>query len=173
MSAAKGNDGVGTLDGPEHAGLFETGADDGFTPRFHNAGTDKKVLLAAFRFCLCRAVSSVDLHPGFLIHVVIGIQLERHIPKMLAPRKCRSARFQIHGTGALVFAHLLIQKRDGLAHNYRQIQLHGALQLPLLAADDIAANGLRTDQSQYTRRTPGDRSVLSMSSSVSADNCPL
>src|SRR5260221_2467612 len=44
MAAAEGDDGVGTADGPEHAGLFEAAANDGLTPGFDNAGTDEKVL---------------------------------------------------------------------------------------------------------------------------------
>src|SRR5258708_12028633 len=46
MAAAEGDDGVGTADGPEHAGLFEAAANDGLTPGFDNAGTDEKVLTA-------------------------------------------------------------------------------------------------------------------------------
>src|SRR3989440_3375231 len=43
-SAAKGNDGIGTANGPEHAGLFEAAADDGFAARFDHAGTHKQML---------------------------------------------------------------------------------------------------------------------------------
>src|SRR5437763_7789858 len=43
-TAAKGNDGIGTANGPEHAGLFEAAADDGFAARFDHAGTHKQML---------------------------------------------------------------------------------------------------------------------------------
>ena len=39
--------------------------------------------------------------------------------------------------------HLHIQNGDGFAHHDRQIQLQGALHLPLLALRDMAADGLR------------------------------
>jgi hypothetical protein len=42
--AAKGNDGVGSADGPEHARLFEAAADDGPASGFDDAGPDKQAL---------------------------------------------------------------------------------------------------------------------------------
>jgi hypothetical protein len=44
MATAEGDDGVGAGDGPEHAGLFEAAADDGFAAGFDHARADEQVL---------------------------------------------------------------------------------------------------------------------------------
>ena len=46
MAAAQGNNGVCAVDSPEHAGLFESGADDGFASGFDDAGAYEEVLAA-------------------------------------------------------------------------------------------------------------------------------
>ena len=46
MAATEGEDGVGAVDRPEHAGLFETRTDDGFATGFDDAGANEEVLLA-------------------------------------------------------------------------------------------------------------------------------
>src|SRR5258706_515158 len=46
MGAAEGEDGVGAADGPEHTGLFEAMADDGFAAGLDDAGADEQMLLA-------------------------------------------------------------------------------------------------------------------------------
>ena len=44
LAAPQGNDSVGAANLPEHAGLLETGADDGLASRFDDARADKQVL---------------------------------------------------------------------------------------------------------------------------------
>lgn len=46
MASPQGNDRVGAANGPEHAGLFETGTDDGFAGRFDHARAYEQVLAA-------------------------------------------------------------------------------------------------------------------------------
>jgi len=48
VAAAESKDGVGSANGPEHAGLFEAVADDGFAAGFDDAGADKQMLPAKF-----------------------------------------------------------------------------------------------------------------------------
>jgi hypothetical protein len=96
--------------------------------------------------------------------------------------------------------HLHVQNRHRFAHDHRQIQLHSPLDLLLLARGDIRSNGLRRslygfgghlqigeqfhlrapliERSLLTttacmRRTPGETSVFSMSSSTSTGNWPV
>src|SRR5450432_676758 len=44
MATAEGNDGVGSAECPEHAGLLETRADDSLASGFDDTGADKEVL---------------------------------------------------------------------------------------------------------------------------------
>ena len=46
LLAAEGGDGVGAADGPVHAGLLESLADDGFAAGLHDAGADEQAALA-------------------------------------------------------------------------------------------------------------------------------
>jgi len=45
VGAAKREDGVGAFHGPEHAGLFQAMADDGFAASFNDAGANEQMLL--------------------------------------------------------------------------------------------------------------------------------
>src|ERR1017187_5390558 len=122
MAAPKGDDGVGSADGPAHSRKLETAADDGFAPGFDDARADKEMLLAKLRVAhalgilleifrldpnlvgdlrtggfdrpqrndkfldlpLVEQSLLMDVHPGFLLYFVVGIQLARHIPQVLA-----------------------------------------------------------------------------------------
>src|SRR5450755_2912086 len=44
MAAAEADDGICSVDRPEHTRLFEAGADDSFAPGFDHAGADEQVL---------------------------------------------------------------------------------------------------------------------------------
>ena len=46
VPAAQGDDGVGAVDGSEHAGLFEAGADYGFAAGFNPTRADEQMLAA-------------------------------------------------------------------------------------------------------------------------------
>jgi energy-coupling factor transporter ATP-binding protein EcfA2 len=41
QGTSKGDNGIGTVDGPEHAGAFQSGGDHRFAAGFHHAGTDE------------------------------------------------------------------------------------------------------------------------------------
>ena len=96
--------------------------------------------------------------------------------------------------------HLHIQDRNGFAHDDRQIQLHGPLDLLLLACGDILSDGFRRPLHGFGGHLqigeqfhllasviegrllahhrlhaahPGENSVFSMSSSTSAGNWPV
>src|ERR1700676_602501 len=47
-AAAECNDGVGSSNGPKHAGAFEAGTHHGFASGFDHAGAYEQVLLAEF-----------------------------------------------------------------------------------------------------------------------------
>jgi hypothetical protein len=49
MATTEGDDGVGSPDGPEHAGVFEPGADHGLASGLDDTGANKEMLAAEFR----------------------------------------------------------------------------------------------------------------------------
>jgi hypothetical protein len=63
MATAESDDGVGATDCPEHAGTFETGADDGLATGFDDARSHKQVLGAKGR--IAHAVRVVFKIVGF------------------------------------------------------------------------------------------------------------
>ena len=50
LCAAQGDDGVGTVDGPVHAGLLEPLADDGLAACLDDAGADEQAAYSATRY---------------------------------------------------------------------------------------------------------------------------
>jgi len=48
VTTTQGDDRVGATDGPEHAGLFQAGADYGSAAGFDHTGADEKMLISEF-----------------------------------------------------------------------------------------------------------------------------
>src|SRR5450631_1992369 len=74
MAASQGDDGVGSPDGPEHAGLFESETDYGLAAGLDHARTDKEVLTAKLRVthANCVPLKVVSLDTNLLDHFGIG-----------------------------------------------------------------------------------------------------
>ena len=74
MAASEGDDGVGTPNRPEHAGLFEPGADHGFTAGLDYTRADKEVLASKLGIAHARhvPVKVVSLDANLFDHFGIG-----------------------------------------------------------------------------------------------------
>ena len=74
MGTTESEDGVGTADGPEHAGLFEAGADDGFAASLHDPRADEQVLAAELGVAHARGVGLKVVGFGVNLFSQAGIE---------------------------------------------------------------------------------------------------
>src|SRR5271165_6189650 len=74
VATSQGDDRVGAANGPEHAGLFQAGANDGLAASLDHTGADEEVLLAELGVAhpLCVPFEIVGLNANLFGHVGIG-----------------------------------------------------------------------------------------------------
>src|SRR6516225_11405454 len=75
VSAAQRQDGVGAADSPEHAGLLEARADDGFAAGLDNAGTNEQMLAAELGVAHTLGVFLEVV--GFVVKLLGGLRMGR------------------------------------------------------------------------------------------------